>query len=553
MLERLRSRRVLLAVLLFVVVAAAALRLPGLTDKPLHSDEGVNGWFTLRLYWWNLYRYQASDYHGPFLYYVNLVFFWLFGATDVSLRIGTALAGMAIPVALLPARRWLGSVGLLVSGLLLAAGPCLVYFARTCIHETYLIAFTALWAAALARYAQRPALRWGLLAAFAAFGCFSNKETAIITAGSLGVGAGLAWLVGRSIAVDDPEDPDLFGGRGRADALRAWLGAWRVWIAGVGVFAVLIVLFFSSFFTFSAGVGRFFEAYTPWLEYGTTGRNQTKPWTYFWKVMGHSQQLAVYPALAAGLWALVRRHRVGLMLLGWGASAFAVYSLVPYKTPWCVLNIDLPAFLLCGWGSQEAVRFAAGRALPVRAVALVLAASPLVALPGLVGQSIADNTEHYDDGKRPYVYVQTVRGMTELFADVVGVARNEPGGDGGGPGVINLDAKNPTRWYLITRGLAHDRHRYVKKTPKRSVARKAGVLIATGAHKRKAAEIVAEEWGAVHVETYDLRPGWTVQAHYRQELWDAYQAAGGREANPWPIAEEPTRPAKLPKKYRKKR
>ena len=59
------SRKGALLLLGLLVLIAGALRLPGLDLKPLHSDEGVNGWFTLRLYWWDLYRYRPSDYHGP--------------------------------------------------------------------------------------------------------------------------------------------------------------------------------------------------------------------------------------------------------------------------------------------------------------------------------------------------------------------------------------------------------------------------------------------------------------------------------------------------------
>ena len=71
------GRRVFWAAMLGLLLLGGWLRFADLGLKPLHSDEGVNGWYTLRLYWWNVYRYQPSDYHGPFLYYVNLALFWL--------------------------------------------------------------------------------------------------------------------------------------------------------------------------------------------------------------------------------------------------------------------------------------------------------------------------------------------------------------------------------------------------------------------------------------------------------------------------------------------
>ena len=140
-----RPRLLLFAALLAVVGLAFWLRLPGLADKPLHSDESVNGWFSLRLYWWNVYRYQPSDYHGPFLYYINLILFWFLGPSETSLRLGPAVFGGLIPLLLWPLRRWMGGVGILVSGLLLACAPAMVYFARTAIHEVYLLFFSLIW------------------------------------------------------------------------------------------------------------------------------------------------------------------------------------------------------------------------------------------------------------------------------------------------------------------------------------------------------------------------------------------------------------------------
>ncbi len=546
-----RRRALFILGLLGVLAISAAFRLPGLADKPLHSDEGVNGWFTLRLYWWNVYRYQHTDYHGPFLYYVNLLFFWLMKPSDAALRMGTVIAGISVPLMLLPVRRWMGGVGIAVAGLLTAVAPCMVYFSRTNIHELYLIAFSALWAASLARFAHKPAMKWGLLASLAAALCFANKETTVLTVGFFGLSAGAAWLLGTER--QDGED-DLFGGRNRTEALRDWLwGARWIWLAGIVLFAVVTVLLFSSFFSYGFGVKGFFLAYTPWLEHGTTGRNQGKPFLYFWEVMRSSQGFASYAILPAVLFALVRRHRVGVFLTTWAASAFLVYSLIPYKTPWCVVNIDLPVFLLCGWGAQQAWLLIrdADRPTVVRVLATVGIVLPLLAVPGLARESLQVNAEGYDDGSNKYVYVQTKRGFYAMISDHVGVAAGKPDSDGLGVQTVNVDAKNPARWYLITRGWDHERIRYIKTVPKKKHIERADIVVATGKHTRKVKRLV-EEAGDWHKEDYDLRPGWKVTAWYRQGLWDAYEEAGGREAFAWPLpeVESPHRPTK-PKRYRR--
>jgi len=539
--------------MLGIVALGFWLRVPGLGDKCFHSDEGVNGWFSLRLYWWNLYRYQPADYHGPFLYYANLLMFWLLGGpSDFAMRFGTVVAGSLVPLALLPARRHLGDLGVVVTGLLLCTAPAMVYFSRTVIHEVYLIFFTTLWGVALVRFAATPTRRWGLIAAVASFGCFANKETALITSASLAFGVGLAWLLGARVPDEGGlEEPDLFGGRTRPEAIRDWFrDPWKLWLIGVAVFFALVLVLFTSFFTYWYGVGSFFAAYVPWFEHGTSGRNQGKPFLYFWEVMHDTQGFALWPALGAMGWAVVRRHRFGLALTGWAVFTFLVYSLIPYKTPWCVLNIDLPMFALCGWLAGQGVLvirdLGAHPALRVAAVAPIVLS--LVAVPAMIETSVVDNIERYDDDAVSYVYVQTLRGQFDMVSDHLGVAAASPDYDGRGLRTINMEAKNPARWYLITRGWDHGRVRYLSELPTVQELRKVDIVAVTGIHRTKVGELVTtEEGGEWHVEHYGLRPGWTVAAYYRQDLWDRYQANGGRDAYAWPVPEsddlfEPTKP-----------
>lgn len=570
-----RARLLLLIAVLGVVGLSLWLRLPGLADKPLHSDEGVNGWFSLRLHWWNVYRYQPSDYHGPFLYYVNLVFFWIFGPSDESLRLGTALCGGLMPLLLLPLRRWLGAVGVVAGGLLLSCSPLMVFFSRTVIHEIYLVFFTLLWVVALLYFARRPRLSFALLAAGGALGAFCNKETAIITTGALGAGFALAWLLGRPGYHGATMDRDLFGGRSRAEAVHSTLvEPWPAWLAGAGLFLVGVVLFFSSFFSYTVGdkaaerlgpfpewivgVGGFFRAFAPWFEHGSSGRNQGKSADYFWKLMQEGEGFAIYLAVAAALAALLLRHRFGLFLVGWAVSSFAVYSLIPYKTPWCVLNIDLPVFLLCAWGAGRCVELARDFGAPplLRLAGAILPFLLLVPLLSFAKTTLLDNQERYDDDDVPWVYVQTQRGYYDMVRDHLGVAAADPEADGLGPRVENINGKNPIRWYTITRGWDHERTKYWSWKKKKDALpsidrlRRAGIVVAVGPVKRRVAEELEKTERDWHQEVYPLRPGWEVTAWYRQSLWDVYQERGGREGIPWPqpVSEAVHRPPK-PKRY----
>jgi uncharacterized protein (TIGR03663 family) len=538
----------LVAGLALIVVLALALRLTALGEKPLHHDEGVNGWLSLRLFWWNLFHYGPSDYHGPLLYYVDLISFWLLGPSEPSLRLPSALAGGLLPLVLYPARRLLGSAGVLTAGLLLAVGPGLVYFSRTCIHEIHLVLFSALWAVGLLRFAGKPRAGWMLLAAGAAAGCFVTKETAVITGASLAVGAVLGWCIGRRRAPGaESDDPDLFGGRTRGEAIRAWtIDSWPAWGLGALFFAVLITLFYSSFFTHWAGVPGFFEAYRHWFEYGTTGRNQGKYFAYFWTVVASTQGLARWAVLPAALLALTLRHRLGVALSGWAGSSFLIYSLIPYKTPWCALQIDLPVFLLIGWAAGitwRAARSPASHRL-VRVLAWTCMIGWLAAAPGLLARSLEDNRERYDDFRRPYVYYQTYRQYSELLQDLLGTADSMPQGDGRGPRVLNVGQEFPLSWYTLTRGWEDGRTEYLESEPAREQVERADLIVSDSRYEEVIDELVGVSASAWHKQRYFVRPAIFGFVWYRQELWAHFQAAGGRAASPWPRS--PLKPLPAP-------
>lgn len=59
----------------FLITAIATfLRFFWLGLKPLHHDEGVNGFFLTTLFRDGVYKYDPANYHGPTLYYIALAF-----------------------------------------------------------------------------------------------------------------------------------------------------------------------------------------------------------------------------------------------------------------------------------------------------------------------------------------------------------------------------------------------------------------------------------------------------------------------------------------------
>jgi len=528
-----------------VVVGGVWLRAEHLALKPLHHDESVNGWFTLRLSWWNVYKYRPADYHGPLLYYINLLFFKLLGPGEVALRLGTVIAGSSLPLAVLVLRRHLGRVGCLIAATLLAVSPGIVYFSRTNIHETYLVLFTLLFVGLVVRYLERPSHRVGVAVAVVVALAFATKETTVISGVCILAGFGLALLAGV------PRADDLFGAKTPRDVLTtAFRGNRRTWAHGGVVFAVIIVLLFSSFFTYWYGVGGFFQAFFEWFKHGVGGRNQSKAYDYFFGVLEYTMLWLPFIAIPVGALALAARHRFGLFLVGWTACSLLAYSVIPYKTPWCGLNIDLPLILLIAWGAKEAAGVVGDGRLHVagRLVAALSVPVPLVAVPAMVEQVRDANRERYDDDDLPYVFVQTQRGVFECVDWLLDVERARPGRvDDQGPRVVNLGGKNPIRWYTLTRGWDHHRTTYVSDEVTAEQVADADVVITTS-KDHAVVEAVVEADGDWHLEKCRLRPGHRVSVWWRQAHWDAFLAAGGdsdaRAAERWP--ERPGPPASAP-------
>jgi uncharacterized protein (TIGR03663 family) len=140
------SERAWIACSAAVLFVATLLRVVELELKPLHHDEGVNGFFLLGLLRHGNYQYNPTNYHGPTLYYFTLPLAYLadsqhFLSTWV-LRSVTVAFGVATVWLALSLRRYVGAVGALACAALIAVSPGMVFFSRYYIHEMLFVFFT---------------------------------------------------------------------------------------------------------------------------------------------------------------------------------------------------------------------------------------------------------------------------------------------------------------------------------------------------------------------------------------------------------------------------
>lgn len=128
-----------LAACSLVTAVAAFLRLWRLELKPLHHDEGVNGYFLKTLFSEGVYKYDPSNYHGPTLYYIALAFTKIFGLETFSIRASVAVFGVFIVILTFFLRKYIGDIGSLFAALLLALSPGMVFISRYFIHEIFFV------------------------------------------------------------------------------------------------------------------------------------------------------------------------------------------------------------------------------------------------------------------------------------------------------------------------------------------------------------------------------------------------------------------------------
>jgi uncharacterized protein (TIGR03663 family) len=398
-----------LAVAGAVLLAALALRTWALTEKPPHFDEGINGSFVAGLWYAGFYKYDPTNYHGPLYFYLLQLGEVLLGPGAFGARLVTGLTQLAALALVLSWRRWLGGAAAWGAALL-AVSPAFVFYSRYAIHESLfflaevLVVHGWLWLQESASRRAALALVLGAAAALA------TKETASVFLVTLAIAWALTASSQRlrpaSLPVEGPPPPD-------AASLDDWL-------AVGGVAALALTLLFNGFNANPGGMLDFFTAHAAWARTGTAESGHDKPFGYWLQLLVRYE-----PPLLLGLLASLPLTVLGTRpqrLLAWlGFGLWLAYSLVPYKTPWCLLSWGWPLALASGVALEGLARtvragWAAGL---VRLAGLALVAVSL-------GLSLRLNFRDFVKLDEPYVYTQTTGELGALYRRLEDAAAQAP-------------------------------------------------------------------------------------------------------------------------------
>jgi predicted membrane-bound mannosyltransferase len=121
----------------------------------------------------------------------------------------------------------------------------------------------------------------------------------------------------------------------------------------------------------------------------------------------------------------------------------ALYSAIPYKTPWCVLGVLHGMVLLAGAGAASLV----GAFRPLAAKALVGAL--LVSAAAHLGwQAFSASFRFAADPRNPYVYAQAGNDVFTIAQRVADLAQSHPDGASMPVQVVGRENLWPLPWYL---------------------------------------------------------------------------------------------------------
>jgi uncharacterized protein (TIGR03663 family) len=360
-----------------IVGFAALLRFFLLGIKPPHFDEGINGWFVDQVMKSGFYRYDPTNYHGPLHFYILLLSQSLFGRNVWALRLPVVLVSITCVWLALKFEPFVGRNISRVAALAMAISPGFIFYGRYSIHEIWLVLFSMLFILGLLGLWKfgTPSYLW--CAGMGLTGMILTKETYIIHVGCAALAIPVTWIFDRlpQLSVTKRWKNKKRSGRNDTGFPILTFGAYTIYwksappvsdarpakqswdyvdlamVIGTGI--ALIVFFYSGTFFHWSGVKGLYQAYVAWFTTGQEGHGHEKPWYYWLKLIARYE----WPALVGLILCLFTawfRNLYMRYLAIYGVGTLVAYSIVNYKTPWCIVSLLWPLFFIFGAAASTA-------------------------------------------------------------------------------------------------------------------------------------------------------------------------------------------------------
>jgi uncharacterized protein (TIGR03663 family) len=385
-----------------IIALAAILRLLFLGMKPPHFDEGINGWFVDQMVKNGFYRYDPTNYHGPLHFYVLFLSETLLGRNIWALRLPVVFVSIACVYLAMKFEPFVGRNVSRLAALAMAVSPGFVFYGRYSIHEIWLQLFTMLFILGLIGLWRRGTSNYLWCLGMGLAGMVLTKETYIIHLGCAVVAALVTWFSHLLNRVPNSRP-----------APQTWSYLDLVLVVAAG--AAAIVFFYSGTFFNWPGLKGLYVTFETWFKTGQNGNGHEKPAQYWLELIGR-YELAVLFGLVFSLFCPFIKNISLRYLAVYGVGTLIAYSIVHYKTPWCVISFFWP--LLFVFGAMLLIVPMRYRLATNISLGLVLFAS--------LANSIRLNYFYSSAFEEPYVYVQTYPDIFKLTEPLLDLARRDP-------------------------------------------------------------------------------------------------------------------------------
>lgn len=417
-----------------ILLIATLLRIWDIEMKPPHFDEGVNGWFSDRMQESGYYAYDPTNYHGPLHFYLVFAGQTLFGRELWALRMPAILASIACVWLIMRFGRFFGNRAALWAAAAMAVSPAYVFYGRYSIHESEMVFFLMLTVWGILEV-WRNGSRAGVFSIVGGMtGMILTKETVVVHAGCMVLAFGALWLWDKAVASSPKQ----------ALAQRSWHPQDAAIACILGI--VTILMFYSGFFhdwSLVKGIGTTISA---WFSTGVVEGGHAKtdydfgPLNFYWIALMARYEWPALAGLAVCfrlLWPSPSQLRY---LAIYGAGTLLAYSIITYKTPWCIIVMLWPFLLLFGAGIEELRRWK-----PAFTILTPIAAAAVIAVSLI--PSLRLNFRSHSDPTEPYVYVQTFPEIRNFTDPLIKVAEEDPQ-NYQLIGQLMLDSYYPIPWML---------------------------------------------------------------------------------------------------------
>jgi predicted membrane-bound mannosyltransferase len=381
----------------------------------MHADEAILADKLGTMLASGVYHYDPSEYHGPVLSYLAWIPARMTGRTsyealsETLLRIAPAVTGIFLALAPLLLAAVIGARAAMWAAALIAVSPIMVYYSRYFIPEMPL----ALWTAVLLALLLRRSVTSSALAGAAAALMIATKETAILALTS----AGLAYAVALR-----PRRPD-----------------YRAAVLFLATLAVGTSILLAPPWKW----GMFVQAAAAYVERGATGGLHSHPWyAYLQWLLGWHYSFTEAPILllgGSGLFVAGRIQQPATRFLAlYTILLLAIYSAIPYKTPWCAVSLLYPLALLAGM-TIGALHSRWRSATPILGV---------IVLVYLYVQAWRASVTYASDPRNPWVYAHTGQGVFTIRDRIEEFARAAADPQDVAVDVYSRANLWPLPWYL---------------------------------------------------------------------------------------------------------